>query len=140
MPRCIVMRVQATGRARLGVVAQDPELRLLHDDHRRDAGIARHGPRLVGEYGSPEFIASYNAAAATKVPTPDGRLLALGTDGFGRSETRTALRRFFEIDAESIAVAALYALAERKELDRALVKQAIKDLGVNPDQPAPWTV
>jgi len=68
------------------------------------------------------------------------RLVALGTDGFGRSETRQALRRFFEIDAESITVAALNALAQRNELDRAVVVKAIKDLGVNADAPAPWTV
>ncbi|MFL5338723.1 MAG: pyruvate dehydrogenase (acetyl-transferring), homodimeric type, partial [Gemmataceae bacterium] len=78
----------------------------------------------------PELIASYT----------DGRLLALGTDGFGRSETRKALRRFFEVDAESVAAAALYALAERGELDRAAVAQAIKDLGLDPTRPAPWTV
>jgi pyruvate dehydrogenase E1 component len=68
------------------------------------------------------------------------RLLALGTDGFGRSDTRKALRRFFEVDAENVAVAALSALAERGELDRTVVAQAIQDLGVNPDAPAPWTV
>ncbi|MCE9530231.1 MAG: pyruvate dehydrogenase (acetyl-transferring), homodimeric type [Planctomycetes bacterium] len=70
----------------------------------------------------------------------DNRMLALGTDGFGRSETRQSLRRFFEIDAESIVVAALYALAERKEIDRSVVTQAIKDLGINAESPAPWTV
>jgi pyruvate dehydrogenase E1 component len=78
----------------------------------------------------PEQIANY----------VDGRLLALGTDGFGRSETRQSLRRFFEIDAESVAVAALYALAERGELDRAVVAKAIRDLVINQEAPAPWTV
>jgi len=73
-------------------------------------------------------------------PYLDGRLLALGTDGFGRSETRPALRRFFEVDAEHVAVAALSALAARGELDRAVVAKAIADLGVNPDAPAAWTV
>ena len=58
-------------------------------------------------------------------PYLGGRLLALGTDGFGRSETRKSLRRFFEVDAEHVAVAALSALAERGELDRAVVKKAI---------------
>jgi pyruvate dehydrogenase E1 component len=78
----------------------------------------------------PEQVASYL----------DGRLLALGTDGFGRSETRKALRRFFEIDAEHVAVAALFALAERGEIDRAAVVKALQELGLNPDAPAPWTV
>ena len=56
------------------------------------------------------------------------------------SETRKALRRFFEIDAEHVAVAALYALAEGGELDRAVVTKAAGELGVNADAPAPWTV
>mgnify|MGYP005850071403 CR=1 FL=1 len=68
------------------------------------------------------------------------RMLALGTDGFGRSETRPMLRRFFEVDAEHVTVAALHALAKRGEVDKAVVAQAIKDLGINPDAPAPWTV
>jgi integrase len=51
----------------------------------------RGGPRLVGEYGSPEFIAAYNAAIATKVATPEGRLLAL-TQGFQQSQDFLGLR------------------------------------------------
>jgi pyruvate dehydrogenase E1 component len=70
---------------------------------------------------------------------PDS-LLALGTDGFGRSETRPALRRFFEVDAAAMVVAALYALAERGEIDREQVRRAIQELELDPDQPAPWTV
>ncbi|MDB5311829.1 MAG: aceE [Gemmataceae bacterium] len=73
-------------------------------------------------------------------PYLDGRLLALGTDGFGRSETRRALRRFFEVDAEHVAVAALHALAARGELDKGVVGKAIADLGISPDAPDPWTV
>ena len=46
-------------------------------------------------------------------PWIPGGLLALGTDGFGRSDTRKALRRFFEIDAEHLAVATLYALHQQ---------------------------
>ena len=69
-----------------------------------------------------------------------GRLLALGTDGFGRSDTRKALRRFFEVDAEHTALAALTALADRGELDRAVVQRSVGELGLNPDAPAPWTV
>jgi pyruvate dehydrogenase E1 component len=69
-----------------------------------------------------------------------GGLLALGTDGFGRSETRQALRRFFEVDAESIVVGALYSLAQRGQVERKVVKQAIQDLGIDPEKPASWTV
>jgi pyruvate dehydrogenase E1 component len=64
----------------------------------------------------------------------------LGTDGFGRSETRPNLRRFFEVDAEHVTVATLHALADRGQIDRGVVKQAIQDLGIDPERPAPWTV
>ncbi|MCA9672711.1 MAG: pyruvate dehydrogenase (acetyl-transferring), homodimeric type [Myxococcales bacterium] len=66
-------------------------------------------------------------------------LTSLGTDGFGRSDTRQALRRHFEIDAECIAVAALEALATRKVIDRAEVAKAIDDLGIDRDKPDPAT-
>src|SRR5262249_56230792 len=51
----------------------------------------KNGPRLVGEYGSPEFIASYNAAVATKVAPPAGRLLAL-LQGYQKSQDFLSLR------------------------------------------------
>lgn len=68
------------------------------------------------------------------------RLLSLGTEGFGRSETRKNLRRFFEVDAENVVIAALSSLADRGEIDRSIVKQAIVDLGIDPERPAPWTL
>jgi pyruvate dehydrogenase E1 component len=61
-----------------------------------------------------------------------GRLLPLGTDGFGRSDTREALRRFFEVDAECVVVAALWQLAQRGVVDRCLPKRAIEELGIDP--------
>jgi pyruvate dehydrogenase E1 component len=61
----------------------------------------------------------------------------LGTDGFGRSDTRPRLRRFFEVDAECTVLATLHALAQRGEIDTAIVAQAIKDLNVDPEKPFP---
>jgi pyruvate dehydrogenase E1 component len=66
-----------------------------------------------------------------------GGLTTLGTDGFGRSDTRGRLRRFFEIDAESTVLATLYALAQRGEVDRAVVAQAIHDLKIDPEKQFP---
>ena len=60
-----------------------------------------------------------------------GGLFSLGTDGFGRSETREALRRFFEIDGECIAVAVLYQLAQQGKVEKSVVAKAIKELGVD---------
>jgi pyruvate dehydrogenase E1 component len=70
-------------------------------------------------------------------PWVPGGLYALGTDGFGRSETRANLRRHFEVDAQSIAISALYRLAELGKFDRARLAAAIEDLGINPEKPDP---
>jgi pyruvate dehydrogenase E1 component len=64
-------------------------------------------------------------------------LVALGTDGFGRSEGRTALRDFFEVDAKHIVLATLHALARDKKVEAKVVNQAIKELGINPDKANP---
>ena len=61
-------------------------------------------------------------------------LHSLGTDGFGRSETRPALRDFFEVDARFIVLATLHALMQEKQVDAKLVAQAIKDLGIDPEK------
>jgi pyruvate dehydrogenase E1 component len=63
----------------------------------------------------------------------------LGTDGFGRSDTRDALRRFFEVDAAAITVAALHQLARRGDLPMDAVRSAIADLRVDPEQADPST-
>jgi pyruvate dehydrogenase E1 component len=73
-------------------------------------------------------------------PWVPGGLMTLGTDGFGRSDTRSRLRRFFEIDTECTVIATLYALAEKGQVDRQLVENAIKDLGVNPEKVQPELV
>jgi pyruvate dehydrogenase E1 component len=65
------------------------------------------------------------------------RLTALGTDGFGRSETRAALRDFFEVDHRYVVVATLAALARENQLDRSIVQQAIEELHINPEKVNP---
>ncbi|MEL6821755.1 MAG: hypothetical protein AAFP70_08350, partial [Calditrichota bacterium] len=66
-----------------------------------------------------------------------GGIYALGTDGYGRSETREALRRFFEVDAEFIVLAVLTQLAKRGDIPKATVNKAIKELGIDIDKPNP---
>ncbi len=73
-------------------------------------------------------------------PWVPGGLFTLGTDGFGRSDTRDRLRRFFGVDVESTVIGTLYALAEKKLIDRKVVAQAIKDLGVDPEMVQPQIV
>jgi pyruvate dehydrogenase E1 component len=69
-----------------------------------------------------------------------GRYSVLGTDGYGRSDSRAALREFFEVDRRYIALAALKSLADDGKLDRATVKGAITQLGIDAARPNPWSV
>jgi pyruvate dehydrogenase E1 component len=68
------------------------------------------------------------------------RYVVLGTDGFGRSDTREKLRYFFEVDRHWVAVAALKALADEGALPAAKVVEAMKKYALDPAKPAPWTV
>ncbi|HXG50791.1 MAG TPA: pyruvate dehydrogenase (acetyl-transferring), homodimeric type [candidate division Zixibacteria bacterium] len=71
-------------------------------------------------------------------PWVPGGLATLGTDGFGRSDTRARLRRFFEVDAAMIVIATLYALYQKGSLPARTVEGAIKRLGVDPEKPFPF--
>jgi len=69
-----------------------------------------------------------------------GTFVSLGTDGYGRSDAREALRRHFEVDKRYIAVTALKALADDGVLDQKTVSQAIEKYGIDPDRPDPVTL
>lgn len=97
---------------------------------------------LLGKEQGP-FVAvtdNIKTVADQIAPWVPGGLTTLGTDGFGRSDTRERLRRFFEVDAECAVVATLYALAQRGAVKPSLVTQAMKDLGVDPDKVHPEIV
>jgi pyruvate dehydrogenase E1 component len=65
--------------------------------------------------------------------------VVLGTDGYGRSDTRAALRRFFEVDRAHVALAALEGLAEAGSVPRERLAEAIEKLGIDPEAPNPAT-
>ena len=94
---------------------------------------------LAGEQGlfiaASDYVRALPEQISRWVP---GELYALGTDGMGRSETREALRRHFEVDAESIAIATLYRLHKTGQFDAAFVAQAIKDLNVDSEKVDPY--
>jgi pyruvate dehydrogenase E1 component len=77
----------------------------------------------------PQLIASY----------VDARFVTLGTDGFGRSDTRTALRGFFEVDRRHVAVASLHALARDGQVPEGVVAAALERYAISVDAAAPWT-
>jgi pyruvate dehydrogenase E1 component len=64
----------------------------------------------------------------------------LGTDGFGRSDSRAELRRFFEVDRHYIVIAALKALADDGKIDVNSVTKAMKAFDIDPEKPNPLTV
>ncbi len=66
------------------------------------------------------------------------RYVCLGTDGFGRSDYRVALRKFFEVDRHYVAFAALNALAEDGTLPKSKVEAAIVKYGIDAEKPPPW--
>ena len=83
-----------------------------------------------------DYIKAYSDQIREFIP---GRYVVLGTDGYGRSDTRSKLRKFFEVSREYIVLAALKALADDGKFARKEVGQAMKALGINPEKPDPAT-
>ena len=81
-----------------------------------------------------DYMKSFAEQIATFLPN---KFISLGTDGFGRSDSREALRDFFEVDRYHIVIAALKALTERKEIDKSVLLQAIKKYKIVNDKPNP---
>ncbi|MBI2824718.1 MAG: pyruvate dehydrogenase (acetyl-transferring), homodimeric type [Planctomycetia bacterium] len=95
---------------------------------------------VAGDQGPFIATSDYVRAVPEQIdPWLPGGIFALGTDGMGRSAEREALRRHFEIDAETVVVAALYQLAGRGAVEKSVVAQAVRDLEVNPEKVDPWT-
>ena len=96
---------------------------------------------LSGDAGvvvaSSDYLKSLPDSIAKWVP---GHMMSLGTDGFGRSDTREGLRDFFEVDARYIALAALSALAREGEIGFEVVNKALNDLDIDPLKPNPFYV
>jgi len=96
---------------------------------------------LAREEGVFVAVSDYMKIVSDQIaPWVPGDLMTLGTDGFGRSDTRENLRRFFEVDAELTVVATLYALAQQGEIKNQVVAKAIKDLHVDPEKTYPLCV
>jgi pyruvate dehydrogenase E1 component len=93
---------------------------------------------LEKENGVFVAVSDYMKIVADQIaPWVPGGLTTLGTDGFGRSDTRENLRRFFEVDAELISIATLYALAQKGQITHRVVEKAIKELNVDPEKAHP---
>jgi pyruvate dehydrogenase E1 component len=93
----------------------------------------RPGPVIA----STDYVRAFAEQIRPYVPAP---YRVLGTDGFGRSDYRVKLRRFFEIDRHYVCVAALTALADAGEVDRDKVREAIEKYSIDTERPAPLRV
>jgi pyruvate dehydrogenase E1 component len=97
--------------------------------------------QLRSEQGPVVAATDYMKAYADQIREfVPARYRVLGTDGFGRSDTRAKLREFFEVDRRYVAVAALKALADDGALPAARVSEALVKYGLDPDKPAPTSV
>ncbi|MCC6203103.1 MAG: pyruvate dehydrogenase (acetyl-transferring), homodimeric type [Gammaproteobacteria bacterium] len=110
--------------------------------HPEQAPRLSHVERCLGPQTGPviaatDHIKTYADGIRAFVPR---RYVVLGTDGFGRSDTREKLRAFFEVNRHYIAIAALKALADEGTLPRKTVSDAIKRYGIDPEKPNPLTV
>jgi pyruvate dehydrogenase E1 component len=147
-----VLAAQTLLAEQLGVAAEVysapsfPELRrdaLMVDRwnrlHPADKPKVPYVATVLGSKGGPIVAATDWMKALPDLVRPwiDAPFVTLGTDGFGRSDTREALRAYFEIDAPNIAAAAVAALAKTGEVTPAAAAKAIETLGVDPEKVDP---
>jgi pyruvate dehydrogenase E1 component len=112
---------------------------MLHPDQPRRTAYVQGC--LAGRKGPFVAATDYMRVVADQIREwVPGRYHVLGTDGYGRSDSRAALRDFFEVDRRWIALAALKALADEGRLDVATVQSAMQRFGIDPDRPNPVTV
>jgi len=93
--------------------------------------------------GDAPIIAATDYVAALPqliAPYVEGRVIALGTDGFGRSDQRAVLRGFFEVDKYNIALAAIESLVRLQLMDSSVLREALARFEINSDAPDPWTI
>jgi pyruvate dehydrogenase E1 component len=109
--------------------------RLHPDDDVRTSHVERCLSMNVPIVAATDYVRAYPQLIASYVASP---FVALGTDGFGRSDTRTALRAYFEVDRRHVVVAALDALAKQGNIQRRSVAEAIARYGIAVDERPPW--
>ncbi|MDA1331468.1 MAG: pyruvate dehydrogenase (acetyl-transferring), homodimeric type [Proteobacteria bacterium] len=113
---------------------------MLHPDENRKLSYVEE---CLGKTDGPVIAATdYMRIFADQIRPyiPNKNYVVLGTDGFGRSDTREKLRDFFEVDRRYVVIAALSALVDEGVIPKKAVAEAIKKYGVNPEKPEPTTV
>ena len=133
---CDLWSVTSYKRLREDALAVERARRLGRDD----AGTPIVTERLSGSDAPVVAVTDYMCAVPDQVARwVDRPYTSLGTDGFGRSDTREALREFFEVDAGHVVVAVLRELADAGEIDASVVAEAIAAHDIATDVAPPWT-
>ena len=133
---CDLWSVTSYKRLREDALAVERARRLGRDD----AGTPIVTDRLSGSDAPVVAVTDYMCAVPDQVSRwVDRPYTSLGTDGFGRSDTREALREFFEVDAGHVVVAVLRELADAGEVDASVVAEAIAAHDIDPSVAPPWT-
>ena len=96
--------------------------------------LERNGGPVIA---ATDYMKLYADQIRSHVPAP---YVVLGTDGYGRSDTRAKLRKFFEVDRHYVVVAALKALADEGKIPAAKVTEAMKNYHIDPEKPNPVSV
>jgi len=123
-------------------LARDARLVERHNRHHplqepRMSHLSRCLPGTAPIVAATDYVRAYpELIAAHVLPS----FLALGTDGFGRSDTRAVLRDFFEVDRKHIAIAAISMLVGSGHLDRQILVNAIAHYQIDAARAAPWTL
>ncbi len=124
------LRRDAQGVSRWNLLNPEQEARKSYVEECLEG---REGPVVA----STDYMRMYADQLREYIPR---RYKVLGTDGFGRSDSRSKLREFFEVNRYYVAVAALKALQEEGKLEASVVAKAIQKFNINPEKPAPWTL
>jgi len=109
--------------------------RLHPEESNRVSYVARCLAEPFPVIAATDYVAAHPQLISAYVKQ---RFVALGTDGFGRSDTRRALRRFFEVDRHHIVVAVLHTLASQDRISTATVATAIAQYGIDSQGAPPW--
>jgi pyruvate dehydrogenase E1 component len=138
-----------------GIAANIWSVTSFSELHREGKAVQRHNlmnptkkakipyvEQILGEYEGPIVAATDYVKAYSDLIRPflSGSYTVLGTDGYGRSDTRPQLRHFFEVDRYYIAYASIYALAQDGKIENSQVTAAMKKYKIDPDKPNPVTV
>src|SRR3990167_2078409 len=111
-----------------------PDAKKPHQTYVAEQLAGRKGPIIA----TTDYMRLYAEQIRPFINTSKNQFITLGTDGFGRSDTRSQLRHFFEVDAKFIVLAALDSLVQQGDLKQSVMADAMKRYGIDSEKLDPW--